>query len=146
MTPEQEIEQVTPIIESKAGLSNLTLGTGAAALAAQEARQTILNYCNIQCMPLPALLYVWASMSIDILIYYAQVTASSAGTSSSSSSSNNTILSGVSLGGLSVSFSQKSNSLNGSSGSAMGGSATLDADKLVQNYKQQLRAFRKMKW
>lgn len=145
MTPEQEIEQVIPIIEQKAALSGLTLGAGSASLAAQEARQTIYNYCNISSMPLPALLYVWASLSVDILIYYAQVSASGAGASSSSDEGSQ-ILSSIGLGDLTVGFSQKSKTLSGSSGSAMGGKSTLDAEKLVQNYKQQLVSFRKLKW
>lgn len=137
---------VVPIITKKCTVCGITAEDAAKELAAEEAGQSILNYCNIEEIP-EALLYTWASMAVDVLIFYAQVKASAAGTTSTSGSDDDSVLSGVGLGGLSISFSQKSKTTsNFAAGSAMGGTSTLDKDKIALNYKSHLDRFRKLSW
>lgn len=154
MTPEEEIQKAEPILEKKVELAGLEVGEGGEELALEEARQTIFNYCGIDKMP-EGLMYIWASMALDILIFYAQLQASMAELQGAGGaegegteeSGDETVLTSVGLSGISIGFSQKTKKdVNWASGAAMGGTSTLDKDKLVQNYQQQLIAYRQLRW
>ena len=95
-------------------------------LAADEAEQVILNYCNITVVP-DALRFTWANMAVDIL---KSLNADATGEAVSGGPSS------VSMGDTSLSFS--------SSGSNSGHMVDLDA--LINDYKSQLQKFRRVKW
>lgn len=95
-------------------------------LAADEAEQVILNYCNITVVP-DALRFTWANMAVDIL---KSLNADATGEAVSGGPSS------VSMGDTSLSFS--------SSGSNSG--HVVDLDALINDYKSQLQKFRRIKW
>lgn len=95
-------------------------------LAAEEAQQVIINYCNIQSVP-DVLRFTWANMAVDIL---KSLNAEDTGEAVSGGPSS------INMGDTSLSFSS-------------GGSNTghvVDLDKLINNYSAQLKKFRRIKW
>ena len=95
-------------------------------LAIEEAEQVIKNYCNISEVP-EQLNFTWANMACDIVkSYNAEETGEPVNGGPAS----------VSMGDTTVSVSN----------SQSGTGHVVDLDGLIQNYKEQLQKFRRIKW
>lgn len=95
-------------------------------LAIEEAGQVIKNYCNIREIP-EELVFTWANMACDIVKSYdAEETGEPVNGGPAS----------VSMGDTTVSVSN----------SQSGTGHVVDLDGLIQNYREQLQKFRRVKW
>jgi len=95
-------------------------------LAIEEAQQVILNYCNIKQVP-DALRFTWANMACDIVKSF---------NAAETGEPVNGAPASVNMGDTTVSVS------NTQSGTGH----VVDLDAFIQNYREQLNKFRRVKW
>lgn len=106
-------------------------------LAVKEVEQSILNYCQIPCVP-PQLHFVWANMSVDLLLYQVESNYTPTDPLDGLDVSD---LSSVKVGDTSVYVGDKYRS-NPRSRTLQSHNANLD--ELVMNYTKQLNQFRRI--
>ena len=118
------MERVKVLVSHK--LRDNSISNDIICLAIQEAEQVILNYCNIKKVP-AALAFTWANMACDIV------------------KSLNATETGEPVNGApaSVSMGDTTVSVNGSQSTT---GHTVELDSFIQNYKEQLQKFRRIKW
>ena len=105
-------------------------------LALAETEQQIKNYCHIDAIP-EALYFVLADMTADLLLYELEAERPSAGAGASGS------VTAISEGDTSVSFGKSEAQTDRE---RLLGNHRQMLDKLILDYRQQLQAFRKLRW
>lgn len=137
---EQYLEVVT-IVKAKnkriTDMSNGGLTDEDILLYVKEAEQSILNYCEIPRVP-TQLHYVWANMSVDLILYVIEVNNTPEDPLDGLDVSD---LSSVKVGDTSVFIGDKYRS-NARSRTLQSHNANLD--ELVMNYTKQLNRFRRI--
>ena len=103
----------------------------------KEVEQSILNYCQIPCIP-PQLNYVWANMSVDLILYYLEMNNTPEDPLDALDVSD---LSSVKVGDTSVYIGDKYRS---NQRSRILQSHNANLDEIVMNYTKQLNQFRRI--
>jgi len=100
-----------------------------------EVEQAICNYCNIDAVPW-GLRYVWASMTVDYLRWWASQLPDAAGASSMAGRA----ITSISEGSVSIGL--------GDDGSTIASARNLAGalDVVVTNYRDQLNKYRRAEW
>jgi hypothetical protein len=106
-------------------------------LHVKEVEQSILNYCQIPRVP-PQLHYVWANMSVDLILYFIEINNKPEDPLDGLDVSD---LSSVKIGDTSIYIGDKYRS-NQRSRTLQSHSANLD--EVVMNYTKQLNQFRRL--
>ena len=118
------MEKVKVLVSHK--LRDNSISKDIICMAIEEAEQVIKNYCNLREVP-TELAFTWANMACDIVkSYNAEETGEPVNGGPAS----------VSMGDTTVSISN----------SRSGTGHVVDLDGLIQNYREQLQKFRRVKW
>lgn len=140
-TKDEQYNEVVNIVKSKSkritdiehgGLSDANI-----LLNVQEVEQSILNYCQIPRVP-PQLHFVWANMSVDLILYLIEVNNKPEDPLDALDVSD---LSSVKIGDTSIYVGDKYRS---NQRSRILQSHNANLDELVMNYTKQLNQFRRI--
>ena len=140
-TRDEQYQQVVSIVKKKnKRITDMRRGglvDDEILLHIQEVEQSILNYCQIPRVP-PQLHFVWANMSVDLILYLIEMNNTPADPLDGLDVSD---LSSVKIGDTSIYIGDKYRS-NQRSRTLQSHNANLD--ELVMNYTKQLNQFRRI--
>lgn len=140
-TRDEQYLEVVKIVKAKnkriTDTSNGGLNDENILLNVKEVEQTILNYCQIPRVP-PQLHYVWANMSVDLILYLIEMNNKPEDPLDAIDVSD---LSSVKVGDTSVYIGDKYRS---NLRSRILQSHNANLDELVMNYTKQLNQFRRI--
>lgn len=140
-TKDEQYLDVVKIVKAKnkriTDTSNGGLADDDILLNVKEVEQSILNYCQIPRVP-PQLNYVWANMSVDLILYHIEMNNKPEDPLDALDVSD---LSSVKVGDTSVYIGDKYRS-NARSRILQSHNANLD--EIVMNYTKQLNQFRRI--
>lgn len=140
-TRDEQYQQVVSIVKKKnKRITDMRRGglvDDEILLHIQEVEQSILNYCQIPRVP-PQLHFVWANMSVDLILYLIEMNNTPADPLDGLDVSD---LSSVKIGDTSIYIGDKYRS-NQRSRTLQSHNANLD--EIVMNYTKQLNQFRRI--
>lgn len=137
------ITDILEIVQQKIG-NQLQISEDYLINLINEMGQEIKNYCAIKVIP-DELRYTWANMVVDYALRYSpEAIAASGGGSGAGGSSSKQEVTGVSLGGISLSFGAASKTSDANFKAAEH-AAILMVD-FVKNYQKRLQVFRRFRW
>lgn len=140
-TRDEQYQEVVNLVKAKnkriTDMENGGLDDESILLNVKEVEQTILNYCQIPRVP-PQLHFVWANMSVDLILYLIEMNNKPEDPLDSLDVSD---LSSVKVGDTSVYVGDKYRS---NLRSRILQSHNANLDELVMNYTKQLNQFRRI--